>query len=108
MHFHLAQMSVSWFSELISMTNELGVDLKCGGCISTEKQWVILWVGVSNQQPDLAMVTSVGIFHNFQRMSMSNHREVREVVIFEDGGWGGGTTITFNGIWNVWNNLCLW
>jgi hypothetical protein len=32
------------------------------------------------------MVTSVGIFDNFQRMSMSNHREVRGVVIFEDGG----------------------
>jgi hypothetical protein len=32
------------------------------------------------------MVTSVGIFDNFQRMSMSNHREVGEVIIFEDGG----------------------
>jgi hypothetical protein len=30
-------------------------------------------------------------------MSMSNHREVREVVIFEDGG-GGGATITFKNI----------
>jgi hypothetical protein len=34
---------------------------------------------------------SVGIFDNFQRMSMSNHREV---IIFEGGG---GATITFNG-----------
>jgi hypothetical protein len=53
-------------------------------------------VGVSNQQPDLTIVISVGIFDNFQRMSMSNHREVREVIIFEEGG--GGATFTFNGI----------
>jgi hypothetical protein len=44
------------------------------------------------------MVTSLGIFDNFRRMSMSNHMEVREVIIFEDGGGGGGPTITFNGI----------
>jgi hypothetical protein len=37
---------------------------------------------MGNQQPDLAMVTSVGIFDSFQRMSMSNHREMREVIIF--------------------------
>jgi hypothetical protein len=43
-------------------------------------------VGVSNQQPDLAMVTFVGIFDIFQRMSISNYMEVREVLIFEDGG----------------------
>jgi hypothetical protein len=43
-------------------------------------------VCVSNQQADLAMVTSVGIFDIFQRMSISNHREVKEVLIFEDGG----------------------
>ena len=50
-------------------------------------------MGVSNQQPDLTIVISVGIFDNFQRMSMSNHGEV---IIFEEGG--GGATITFNGI----------
>jgi hypothetical protein len=53
-------------------------------------------VGVSNQQPDLTIVISVGIFDNFQRMSMGNHREVREVIIFEEGE--GGATFTFNGI----------
>jgi hypothetical protein len=42
---------------------------------------------VSNQQPNLAVVTSVGIFDNFQRMSISNHREVREVIIFEGGAY---------------------
>jgi len=67
---HLAQISVSWFPELISKTDELGVNLKCVGCISAEKQWVILWVGGSNQQPDLAIVMSVGIFDNFQSMSI--------------------------------------
>jgi hypothetical protein len=56
---------------------------------------------MSNQWPDLAIVTSVGIFDRFQRMSKSNHREMREVIIFENGGGGGGgggPTITFNGI----------
>jgi hypothetical protein len=43
---------------------------------------------MSNQQPDLIIVISVGIFDDFQRMSMSNHREVREVIIFEEGGGG--------------------
>ena len=42
-----------------------------------KKQWDILQVGVSNQQPYLAIVISVGILDNFQRMSMSDHMEVR-------------------------------
>jgi len=41
----------------------------------------------------LAIVTSVGIFDNLERMSISNHREVREVIIFERGAY----TITVNG-----------
>jgi hypothetical protein len=57
-------------------------------------------VGVSNQQPNLDIVISVRIFDNFQRMSMSNHMEVREVIIFEGGG-GGKPTITFNGIQKI-------
>ena len=59
---------ISWIN---FKTNEFGVDLKCVGCISAEKQWDILWVGVSNWQPDLATVISVGIFDNLQRVSMS-------------------------------------
>ena len=42
-----------------------------------KKQWDILQVGVSNQQPYLAIVISVGILDNFRRMSMSDHMEVR-------------------------------
>jgi hypothetical protein len=53
-------------------------------------------VGVSNQQPDLTIIISVGIFDNLQRMSMSNHGEMRGVIIFEEGG--GGATFTLNGI----------
>jgi len=48
------------------------------------------------QQPDLAIIISVAIFDNVPRMSIRNHREVREVIIFEGGG--GAPTITFNGI----------
>jgi hypothetical protein len=40
---------------------------------------------VINQWPDLAIVTSVGIFDNFQRMVISNHKEVKEVIILEGG-----------------------
>ena len=50
-------------------------------------------MSVSNQQPDLAIVISVAIFDNFQRMYIRNHREVREVILFE----GGKATITLNG-----------
>jgi hypothetical protein len=46
-------------------------------------------VSVSHQQPGLDIVISVRIFDNFQRMSMSNHTEVRVVIIFEGGGGGG-------------------
>jgi hypothetical protein len=49
---------------------------------------------VSNQQLDLVIATSVGTFDNFQRMSISNHREVKEVIIFE----GGAYTINVNGM----------
>jgi hypothetical protein len=59
---------------------------------------------VSNHQPDWDIVISVRIFNNFQRMSMSNCMEVREVIIFEGGGGGGGggePTITFNGIQKI-------
>jgi hypothetical protein len=31
-------------------------------------------------------------------MSMNDHMEVREVIIFE---WGEAPTITFNGIWKI-------
>jgi hypothetical protein len=60
-------------------------------------------MGVSNHQPDLDIVISVRIFDNFKRMSMSNHMEVREVIIFEGGGGGGGgePTIIFNGIQKI-------
>jgi hypothetical protein len=60
-------------------------------------------VGVSNHQPDLDIVISVRIFDNFKRMSMSNHMEVREVIIFEGGGGGGGgePTIIFDGIQKI-------
>ena len=46
----------------------------------------------------MAIVTSVGTFDNFQRMSISNHREVREVIIFEGGG---AYTITVNGMGKI-------
>ena len=85
-------------SPACSNISALGVDLKCLVCITVEKSWNILCLGVSNQQPDLAIVTSVGIFDNFQRMSISNHREVMEVIMF---GGGGAPTITFNGVWKI-------
>ena len=50
---------------------------------------------MSNQQLDLAIVISVGIFDNFQRMSMSNDRDLKEVIIFEGGG---AYTVTVNGM----------
>ena len=49
-----------------------------------KKQWDILQVGVSNQQPYLAIVISVGILDNFQRMSMSDHMEVRWLHLMEE------------------------
>ena len=66
-----------WISPSCSNVSELAVDLKCVGCISAGKQWDNLWLGVSNQQHDWAIIISVGIFDNFQRVSMSSHIGVR-------------------------------
>ena len=65
-------------------TNELAVDLKCVGCISVGKKWNNLWLGVSNQQHDWAIVISVGIYDNFQRMSISSHIGVRWLYLEEE------------------------
>jgi hypothetical protein len=48
------------------VTDELIEILQYFCCISVEKLWNISWLGASNQQPDLAIVTSVGIFDNLR------------------------------------------
>ena len=40
---------------------------------------------MSHQQSDLTIVISVGIFDNFQTMSVNNHSELRKVIIYKGG-----------------------